>query len=173
MQLDTQKEGISGASSLKRVEFPIIRNLNFKQLNIIFNFIRSFYLSLLTIRWSPEGRKKDQQCIQWYAKEGRDGWNDNFLCLADKHPIEGSTVKPPNAQIPGGWAAWNGWSRCTKACGGGKKRRLRMCSNPKPQYGGKYCEGSPFQDKECNTQECRKSCVQCYPVNTRRRQSKL
>ncbi|XP_066922926.1 bone morphogenetic protein 1-like [Clytia hemisphaerica] len=103
--------------------------------------------------WSPEERKKGQPCIQWYAKEGRDGWDDNFLCLGANNT---DTLEPINAPIPGMWGAWKSWSRCTKECGGGKKRRLRLCNNPKPKFGGRYCSGKPYQDKECNTQSCPK-----------------
>ena len=29
-------------------------------------------------------------CVQWYAKEGRDGWDNNYLCAEIVgHPPEG------------------------------------------------------------------------------------
>lgn len=111
-----------------------------------------FQNNFVYTRWSPEGRK-GQQCIQWYAKEGRDGWDDNFLCINTQKNNE--NIIPP---IHGNWGEWKRWSRCSKECGGGKKRRLRLCNNPKPQHGGKYCTGNGHEEMSCHTQECRKFC---------------
>lgn len=102
--------------------------------------------------WSYNGPIKGLPCIRWYAKEGRDGWDNNFLCERNSN----ETQEPTRAPIDGNWGEWKRWSRCTKECGTGKKRRLRLCNNPKPQFGGRYCPGDGFQDMDCNTQECPK-----------------
>ena len=35
---------------------------------------------LILYRWSHSGPIAGLGCIQWYAKEGKDGWDDNYLC---------------------------------------------------------------------------------------------
>jgi len=106
--------------------------------------------------WSYEGKIANLACIQWYAKEGRDGWDNNFLCAANKdaHIIPGSDPLPTLVPIHGKWAQWSPWSMCNKECGKGKQRRLRICNNPKPSNGGKSCFGKFFEDQECNIQPC-------------------
>lgn len=56
--------------------------------------------------------------------------------------------------IHGQWSAWSKWSECSRTCGGGVKFQERHCSNPKPQYGGKYCPGSSRIYKLCNINPC-------------------
>ena len=33
-----------------------------------------------SLSWSHSGAIPGLGCIQWYAKQGRDGWDDNYLC---------------------------------------------------------------------------------------------
>uniref|UniRef100_A0A452IU28 A disintegrin and metalloproteinase with thrombospondin motifs 18 n=1 Tax=Gopherus agassizii TaxID=38772 RepID=A0A452IU28_9SAUR len=58
--------------------------------------------------------------------------------------------KPVNGQ----WAAWSEWSKCSRTCGGGVTYQERHCNNPKPQYGGKFCQGSSRIYQLCNIQPC-------------------
>ncbi|XP_045165423.2 coadhesin-like [Mercenaria mercenaria] len=51
--------------------------------------------------------------------------------------------------VDGGWSTWRAWYPCSVTCGAGTQTRLRTCSNPKPQHGGKYCEGEPDENKNC------------------------
>ncbi|XP_049624984.1 A disintegrin and metalloproteinase with thrombospondin motifs 16 [Suncus etruscus] len=54
----------------------------------------------------------------------------------------------------GHWSDWSSWSPCSRTCGGGVSHRDRLCSNPKPSAGGKFCEGSTRVLKLCNNQQC-------------------
>ncbi|XP_071173065.1 A disintegrin and metalloproteinase with thrombospondin motifs 16-like isoform X1 [Mytilus edulis] len=54
----------------------------------------------------------------------------------------------------GNWSVWSEWEQCSRTCGGGVKKRNRLCSNPLPQYGGKQCQGKSEMFKLCNLQEC-------------------
>ncbi|KAM4638835.1 A disintegrin and metalloproteinase with thrombospondin motifs 18 isoform 1-T1 [Amazona ochrocephala] len=58
--------------------------------------------------------------------------------------------KPVNGQ----WSAWSEWSECTRTCGGGVTYQERHCNNPKPQYGGKFCQGSSRIYQLCSHQPC-------------------
>ncbi|XP_015670243.1 A disintegrin and metalloproteinase with thrombospondin motifs 18 [Protobothrops mucrosquamatus] len=58
--------------------------------------------------------------------------------------------KPVNGQ----WSAWSMWSDCSRTCGGGVTYQERHCNNPKPQHGGKFCQGSSRIYQLCNTQLC-------------------
>ncbi len=79
-----------------------------------------------------------------------------------------------SATVTGGWSPWSEWSDCSSSsgCGSGTKlvkyvkrknhlvicivfpglrRRERLCSDPAPKLGGKYCAGAPFQKNKCDT----------------------
>ncbi|XP_016091061.1 LOW QUALITY PROTEIN: SCO-spondin [Sinocyclocheilus grahami] len=57
-------------------------------------------------------------------------------------------------RVDGGWSRWSSWSRCDKACGGGRSIRTRSCSSPPPKNGGRKCTGEKNQVKPCNTKPC-------------------
>ncbi|XP_008335324.1 ADAMTS-like protein 5 isoform X1 [Cynoglossus semilaevis] len=50
------------------------------------------------------------------------------------------------------WASWNGWSVCSRSCGGGASMRTRTCITRNPVGGP--CYGDPRQYKICNTKQC-------------------
>lgn len=52
--------------------------------------------------------------------------------------------------VDGNWSAWSAWSTCSKSCKQGEQSRTRECNSPKPQYGGKKCEGSAREKTVCN-----------------------
>uniref|UniRef100_A0A8D2LEB5 A disintegrin and metalloproteinase with thrombospondin motifs 18 n=1 Tax=Varanus komodoensis TaxID=61221 RepID=A0A8D2LEB5_VARKO len=58
--------------------------------------------------------------------------------------------KPVNGQ----WSIWSEWSDCSRTCGAGVRHQERHCNNPKPQYGGKFCQGSSRIYQLCNIQRC-------------------
>uniref|UniRef100_A0AAR2LHG3 SCO-spondin n=1 Tax=Pygocentrus nattereri TaxID=42514 RepID=A0AAR2LHG3_PYGNA len=57
-------------------------------------------------------------------------------------------------RVDGSWSRWSPWSRCDKACGGGRSIRTRSCSSPPPKNGGWNCVGEKNQVKPCNTKPC-------------------
>ncbi|KAM7332428.1 hypothetical protein ACRRTK_009136 [Alexandromys fortis] len=74
--------------------------------------------------------------------------------------------------IHGQWSAWSKWSECSRTCGGGVKYQERHCSNPKPQYGGKFCPGSSRIYKLCNINPCNENSLdfraqQCAEYNNK------
>ncbi|XP_033108461.1 uncharacterized protein LOC117110019 [Anneissia japonica] len=56
--------------------------------------------------------------------------------------------------VHGGWGSWTSWFACTVTCGGGKQTKTRICNQPLPQYGGRYCTGKGTVATKCNTQWC-------------------
>lgn len=56
--------------------------------------------------------------------------------------------------VDGSWSRWSLWSRCDRACGGGRSIRTRSCSSPPPKNGGRKCVGEKNQVKPCNTKSC-------------------
>ena len=52
------------------------------------------------------------------------------------------------------WSLWSSWTSCTKSCAIGERIRSRICNNPSPQDGGKYCIGQRSEKEYCNAQKC-------------------
>ncbi|XP_043921013.1 A disintegrin and metalloproteinase with thrombospondin motifs 16 [Protopterus annectens] len=77
---------------------------------------------------------------------GPDMWCRRGQCV--KYGDDGP--KPVHGQ----WSGWSSWSSCSRTCGGGVTYQERHCTNPRPVYGGKFCEGSSRMYKLCNIQNC-------------------
>uniref|UniRef100_A0A4W3HNI1 ADAM metallopeptidase with thrombospondin type 1 motif 16 n=1 Tax=Callorhinchus milii TaxID=7868 RepID=A0A4W3HNI1_CALMI len=95
---------------------------------------------------------------------GFDRWCRRGQCV--KYGEEGP--KPIN----GRWSEWSMWLPCSRTCGGGVTSRERQCTNPRPQYGGKFCDGSPRIYKLCNHQNCPQNSIdfrsqQCAEYNSK------
>ncbi|KAL9959837.1 hypothetical protein ACROYT_G033195 [Oculina patagonica] len=67
-----------------------------------------------------------------------------------------TTAPPPTTPVivDGGFSQWTPWAVCSRSCGGGTSVRTRKCDSPPPSPGGKPCNGSTFETKDCNTQLC-------------------
>lgn len=55
--------------------------------------------------------------------------------------------------VNGGWSNWGNWSSCSVTCGEGRQQRYRSCTNPKPQYGGRDCQGVREDKQRCTDTE--------------------
>ncbi|MBN3299415.1 ATS18 metalloproteinase, partial [Amia calva] len=74
--------------------------------------------------------------------------------------------------VHGQWSAWSEWSDCSRTCGVGVTYRERLCDSPKPQYSGKFCQGSSRLYQLCNTNACQPNSVdfraqQCAEYNSK------
>lgn len=56
--------------------------------------------------------------------------------------------------VDGQWGQWQGWSACSRTCGGGIRRSIRACDSPAPSAGGLYCVGDRVRYTSCQTAEC-------------------
>ncbi|XP_054638948.1 A disintegrin and metalloproteinase with thrombospondin motifs 16 isoform X1 [Dunckerocampus dactyliophorus] len=95
---------------------------------------------------------------------GPDMWCRRGQCV--KQGDEGP--RPQHGQ----WSEWSSWSVCSRSCESGVTYRERHCNNPRPAYGGKFCEGSTRSYKLCNTQDCPLNAIdyrtqQCAEFNSK------
>ncbi|VDI75885.1 Hypothetical predicted protein, partial [Mytilus galloprovincialis] len=67
---------------------------------------------------------------------------DRAVCSSNVCPVNGN------------WGRWSGWSGCSKTCGGGKKKRTRLCNNPSPIGGGLDCSADPQEFSVCSSNVC-------------------
>uniref|UniRef100_A0A8C8RHX3 ADAM metallopeptidase with thrombospondin type 1 motif 20 n=1 Tax=Pelusios castaneus TaxID=367368 RepID=A0A8C8RHX3_9SAUR len=69
------------------------------------------------------------------------------ICVSkelETHPVDGE------------WGPWGPHSSCSRTCGGGIKSTTRLCNQPEPRNGGKYCVGRRMKFRSCNTDSCPK-----------------
>lgn len=69
-------------------------------------------------------------------------------------PCPGSDIETEQCSFnpcpqDGGWSNWFPWSKCSITCGDGTRSRIRTCTNPKPAYGGSYCDGDLEETGNC------------------------
>ena len=64
------------------------------------------------------------------------------------------------------WSIWGDWTKCSKTCGGGIRKKIRHEQTP-AQNGGLGCIGSEIQTESCNDQECPgiyRGSILCYHI---------
>ena len=66
--------------------------------------------------------------------------------------------------VDGGWSDWMNWTECSTSCEVGHKLRFRSCTNPKPQYGGRDCQGVREEKAECMLRPHCPSMSMSYPA---------
>lgn len=69
------------------------------------------------------------------------------LCKYDYVPL-----CPPT--VDGNWSEWSFWEECSRSCGQGNRTRVRTCSNPPAQHGGRPCEGKAVEVIMCSVRPC-------------------
>nr|XP_022294190.1 A disintegrin and metalloproteinase with thrombospondin motifs adt-1-like [Crassostrea virginica] len=88
-----------------------------------------------------------------------------YLCLPENP--QGQLMCPMTCgtcKVDGGWGSWGTWGACSATCGDlSVRKRVRNCDNPVPQYGGKNCQGHPYDLGMCNVTACPqgKPCPTC------------
>ncbi|TKS74334.1 Hemicentin-1 Fibulin-6 [Collichthys lucidus] len=56
--------------------------------------------------------------------------------------------------VDGNWSEWSLWEECSRTCGQGNRTRVRTCSNPPAQHGGRPCEGEAVEVIMCSVRPC-------------------
>ena len=101
-----------------------------------------------TVSCGPGTRTRTRSCSNPRPQHGGDDCqeqsNSREICFLRHCPINGN------------YSEWSTFTSCTLTCGGGKKYRIRTCTRPSPQYGGRNCSGlgPEREDVDCNTNPC-------------------
>ncbi|XP_053341492.1 hemicentin-1 [Clarias gariepinus] len=71
----------------------------------------------------------------------------------------GSEFETRNCQgkpcpVDGHWSEWTEWEECSRTCGQGNRTRVRTCSKPPAQHGGRTCEGRAVEVIMCSIRPC-------------------
>ena len=79
--------------------------------------------------------------------------NGGFDCWGNSTDTEQCNTQdcPP---VDGQWSPWLNWGACSVTCGGGTQIRVRSCTKPAPQWGGKTCQGQRGELQTCSTEQC-------------------
>uniref|UniRef100_A0A8D0YLR5 ADAM metallopeptidase with thrombospondin type 1 motif 12 n=1 Tax=Sus scrofa TaxID=9823 RepID=A0A8D0YLR5_PIG len=95
--------------------------------------------------------------VKGFCRSKLDAAADGTRCGEKKWCMAGKciTVGKKPESIPGGWGRWSPWSHCTRTCGAGAQSAERLCNNPEPKFGGKYCTGERKRYRLCNVHPCR------------------
>ncbi|XP_036834633.1 hemicentin-1 isoform X2 [Oncorhynchus mykiss] len=56
--------------------------------------------------------------------------------------------------VDGNWSEWSEWEECSRTCGQGNRTRVRTCTNPSVQHGGRPCEGKAVEAIMCSIRPC-------------------
>ncbi|BES98774.1 a disintegrin and metalloproteinase with thrombospondin motifs [Nesidiocoris tenuis] len=82
----------------------------------------------------------------YQGRTGPDGWCHKGDCV----PRDRTLFHP----VDGEWGFWQEYGECSRTCGGGVKKAIRLCDSPPPANGGRYCIGQRVRYLSCNTQDC-------------------
>ncbi|KAM8814401.1 A disintegrin and metalloproteinase with thrombospondin motifs 12 [Rhynchonycteris naso] len=94
--------------------------------------------------------------VKGFCRSKLDAAADGTRCGEKKWCMAGKciTVGKKPESIPGGWGRWSPWSHCSRTCGAGAQSAERLCNNPAPKFGGKYCTGERKRYRLCNVHPC-------------------
>ncbi|XP_027145831.1 hemicentin-1 [Larimichthys crocea] len=84
---------------------------------------------------------------------------NNPLPANGGHHCAGSDTETRSCQgkpcpVDGNWSEWSLWEECSRTCGQGNRTRVRTCSNPPAQHGGRPCEGKAVEVIMCSVRPC-------------------
>ena len=71
-------------------------------------------------------------------------------------PVEKKTCSSVCPKVDGKWSSWSSWSSCSPDC---QQFRRRDCNNPKPDNGGRYCQGKDIASQNCTGGMCKRKCI--------------
>nr|XP_047123579.1 uncharacterized protein LOC105846001 isoform X1 [Hydra vulgaris] len=97
--------------------------------------------------------KRERFCTNYLPTDADVGY-ECFGLSQDFHFLE-SWICPAHGE----WTQWSLWSSCKQPCQSSKQTRHRNCSNPLPKYGGRQCNGTDIEYKNCFSDECKKVTV--------------
>ncbi|XP_053542916.1 hemicentin-1 isoform X1 [Ictalurus punctatus] len=78
--------------------------------------------------------------------------NGGHHCSGSDSETRGCQGKP--CPVDGQWSEWTEWEECSRTCGQGNRTRVRTCSKPPAQHGGRACEGRAVEVIMCSIRPC-------------------
>ncbi|XP_056893820.1 hemicentin-1 isoform X2 [Takifugu flavidus] len=78
--------------------------------------------------------------------------NGGRRCAGSDTEIRTCQGKP--CPVDGNWSEWSVWEECSRTCGQGNRTRVRTCSDPPAQHGGRLCEGKAVEVIMCSIRQC-------------------
>ncbi|XP_060933914.1 hemicentin-1 [Limanda limanda] len=78
--------------------------------------------------------------------------NGGRHCAGLETETRGCQGKP--CPVDGNWSDWSLWEECSRTCGQGNRTRIRTCSDPPVQHGGRPCEGKAVEVIMCSVRPC-------------------
>uniref|UniRef100_A0A4W4H5M4 Uncharacterized protein n=1 Tax=Electrophorus electricus TaxID=8005 RepID=A0A4W4H5M4_ELEEL len=93
--------------------------------------------------------------------------NGGRHCVGSSSETRSCQGKPcPGLQSPsildGQWTEWSAWDECSHTCGHGNRTRVRMCSRPSAQHGGRACVGRAVEVMLCSIRPCPGEHMTCW-----------
>lgn len=102
--------------------------------------------NFVAVFWAEKRKAKEKLALREKSQTGMPyfvwlQWCSNGQCvqMGDRPQL-----------IDGEWGEWGPWSDCTRTCGAGLASSARLCDNPAPAHGGKYCVGERRRYRVCN-----------------------
>ncbi|CAM1298104.1 ADAMTS9 (predicted) [Pycnogonum litorale] len=99
-----------------------------------------------------EGPKPEDGCLSKHSP-----WADGTDCGLNMWCLRGECVRKNHRElipVNGNWGEWSEYGTCSRSCGGGIAQSERLCDNPVPNNGGRYCVGRRRKYKSCSTKDC-------------------
>ncbi|XP_033625738.1 uncharacterized protein LOC117288968 [Asterias rubens] len=98
-------------------------------------------------------RTRERSCSDPAPSHG--GLDCPGVGMVDNYFQKEDCMEVYDCPVDGNWTSWTPWGNCTLHCGGGEIIRSRECTNPPPDFGGRYCEGNGTEViPNCNPEEC-------------------
>ncbi|KAK1804810.1 hypothetical protein P4O66_003652 [Electrophorus voltai] len=78
--------------------------------------------------------------------------NGGRHCMGSSSETRSCQGKP--CPVDGQWTEWSAWDECSHTCGHGNRTRVRTCSRPSAQHGGRACVGRAVEVMLCSIRPC-------------------
>ncbi|XP_033107998.1 uncharacterized protein LOC117109720 [Anneissia japonica] len=79
--------------------------------------------------------------------------DQDMPCVGALYDVEECNEHIP-CPVDGDWSEWTEWSSCSETCDSGFAERHRLCTIPRPAFGGAVCSGPATERKDCQNVGC-------------------
>ncbi|XP_076872442.1 hemicentin-1 isoform X2 [Brachyhypopomus gauderio] len=99
-----------------------------------------------SVSCGPGVQKRLRQCNSPFPSNG------GRHCMGAASETRSCQGKP--CPVDGQWSEWSSWDECSRTCGQGNRTRVRACSRPPAQHGGRACVGRAAEAVVCSIRPC-------------------